>query len=41
MANEQAEIAAIVDQVVGELKAQGVDVTAPAPPPAFYGRGIL
>ncbi len=41
MANEQAEIAAIVDQVVGELKAQGVGVTAPAPPPAFDGRGIL
>ncbi|MCK4679927.1 aldehyde dehydrogenase EutE [bacterium] len=41
MANEQAEIAAIVDQVVGELKAQGVGVTAPAPPPVFDGRGIL
>ncbi|MEA3409395.1 MAG: aldehyde dehydrogenase family protein, partial [Candidatus Eisenbacteria bacterium] len=41
MANEEAKIVAIVDQVVGELKAQGVEVTAPASPPAFDGRGIL
>ena len=41
MANEEAKIVAIVDQVIGELKAQGVGVTAPAPPPAFDGRGIL
>ncbi len=41
MAIEEAGIGAIVDQVVGELKARGVDVTAPEPPPAFDGRGIL
>ena len=41
MAIEEAGIGAIVDQVVGELKARGVDITAPEPPPAFDGRGIL
>jgi len=41
MANEDAGIGAIVDQVVGELKAQGVGVTEPDPPAAFDGRGIL
>jgi len=41
MATEEAGIGAIVDQVVGELKARGVDVAVPEPPPAFDGRGIL
>jgi len=41
MAIEEVGIGAIVDQVVGELKARGVDVAAPEPPPAFDGRGIL
>ena len=41
MSSEETGIGAIVEQVVGELKAKGVEVTAPEPPPAFDGRGIL
>jgi acyl-CoA reductase-like NAD-dependent aldehyde dehydrogenase len=41
MAIEETGIGEIVDQVVGELKVRGVNVTAPESPPAFDGRGIL
>ena len=41
MSNDEAGIGAIVDQVVGELKAKGVKVSTPESPPVFDGRGIL
>ncbi|MFH1690135.1 MAG: aldehyde dehydrogenase family protein [Candidatus Eisenbacteria bacterium] len=41
MGKDEAGIGAIVDQVVGELKAKGVQVAAPECPLPFDGRGIL
>ena len=41
MSQDETGIGAIVDQVVGELRAKGVEVKAPEAPEAFDGRGIL